>query len=190
MPRQLPNRTHPHPLPLLKSFRPAQMPFQDACGINPPFSGLARGRGQVGYALLTRAPVAEPTGCPAVAAPRLACVRPVASVHPEPGSNSALYKYCSLYASECRPLRDNIPAALPVRATWEPHLSESALDATLTARLCCLSCHGIVSKISLLSTLPSTPKNAESGCKSNNSLHNNKRFQHFFTLKHADFLVI
>ena len=26
------------------------------------------------------------------AAPRLACVRPAASVHPEPGSNSSLYK--------------------------------------------------------------------------------------------------
>ena len=25
------------------------------------------------------------------AAPRLACVKPVASVHPEPGSNSSLY---------------------------------------------------------------------------------------------------
>ena len=27
------------------------------------------------------------------AAPRLACVRPVASVHPEPGSNSSLYDF-------------------------------------------------------------------------------------------------
>ena len=29
--------------------------------------------------------------CYILAAPRLACVRPVASVHPEPGSNSSLY---------------------------------------------------------------------------------------------------
>ena len=28
-----------------------------------------------------------------LAAPRLACVKPVASVHPEPGSNSSLYKF-------------------------------------------------------------------------------------------------
>ncbi len=28
-----------------------------AYGINPPFDGLSRGMGQVGYALLTRAPV-------------------------------------------------------------------------------------------------------------------------------------
>ena len=27
------------------------------------------------------------------AAPRLACVKPVASVHPEPGSNSSLYNF-------------------------------------------------------------------------------------------------
>ena len=42
--------------------------------------------------LLTRAPVAginEQAHLPA--APRLACVKPVASVHPEPGSNSPLF---------------------------------------------------------------------------------------------------
>ena len=36
------------------------------------------------------------------AAPRLACVKPIASVHPEPGSNSSLYIYffvCSLNSS-------------------------------------------------------------------------------------------
>ena len=31
--------------------------------------------------------------CYLPAAPRLACVRPVASVHPEPGSNSSLYLF-------------------------------------------------------------------------------------------------
>ena len=42
--------------------------------------------------LLTRAPVAgreKQAFLPA--APRLACVKPVASVHPEPGSNSSLF---------------------------------------------------------------------------------------------------
>lgn len=57
-------------------------------GINPNFSGLFPGQGQVPYALRTRAPVAG--GVQALpAAPRLACVRPAASVHPEPGSNSS-----------------------------------------------------------------------------------------------------
>ena len=35
--------------------------------------------------------------CYLSAAPRLACVRPVASVHPEPGSNSSLYSFLFLY---------------------------------------------------------------------------------------------
>ena len=62
-----------------------------AYGINPPFDGLSRGMGQVGYALLTRAPVVilEEQALPDVT-PRLACVKPVASVHPEPGSNSQI----------------------------------------------------------------------------------------------------
>ena len=60
-------------------------------GINPSFERLFRSGRQVGYALLTRAPVAirESRSRPH-AAPRLACVKPVASVHPEPGSNSSL----------------------------------------------------------------------------------------------------
>ena len=48
----------------------------------------APGIRQVAYALLTRAPVAIKVLLPHDA-PRLACVKPVASVHPEPGSNSS-----------------------------------------------------------------------------------------------------
>ena len=65
--------------------------FTILCGIRPDFSGLSPCDGQVAYALLTRAPVAggsKQAYFPA--APRLACVKPVASVHPEPGSNSPL----------------------------------------------------------------------------------------------------
>ena len=62
-------------------------------GINPVFTGLSPTHGQVTYALLTRAPLATRG-----AAARLACVRPVASVHPEPGSNSPLYELFFLYA--------------------------------------------------------------------------------------------
>ena len=70
---------------------------RSSSGINPPFSGLSRCQGQVGYALLTRLPVAEPDDCSPVVAPRLACVMPVASVHPEPGSNSSLYLISILF---------------------------------------------------------------------------------------------
>ena len=45
------------------------------------------GKGLVAYALRTRAPLSSPRrGIPV----RLACIRPAASVHPEPGSNSSL----------------------------------------------------------------------------------------------------
>ena len=61
-------------------------------GINLPFRRLSPSNGQIGYVLRTRAPVATRVllHC---AAPRLACVKPVASVHPEPGSNSSLYNF-------------------------------------------------------------------------------------------------
>ena len=43
---------------------------------------------QIVYAVLTRAPVVSEVQALPVT-PRLACVRPAASVHPEPGSNSS-----------------------------------------------------------------------------------------------------
>ena len=46
--------------------------------------------GQVAHVLRTLPPVAARVLLPR-AAPRLACVKPAASVHPEPGSNSSLY---------------------------------------------------------------------------------------------------
>ena len=60
-------------------------------GFSPRFHGLSPGDGQVAHVLRTRAPVAGRVS-PLPAAPRLACVKPVASVHPEPGSNSSLFK--------------------------------------------------------------------------------------------------
>ena len=52
------------------------------------------------------------------AAPRLACVKPVASVHPEPGSNSTLYifygrikKYTLCVATRKRKQASSSPAA-------------------------------------------------------------------------------
>ena len=67
-------------------------------GIRPRFRGLSPCGGQVAYVLLTRAPVAGGRKqASAPAAPRLACVKPVASVHPEPGSNSPLLLCCFLF---------------------------------------------------------------------------------------------
>ena len=70
---------------------PGGCPLEVLCGIRRNFFRLFPCKGQVAYVLLTRAPVASGwrrTSTPA--APRLACVKPVASVHPEPGSNSPL----------------------------------------------------------------------------------------------------
>ena len=69
-----------------------------SCCIRRDFSRLSICHGQVAYVLLTRAPVAggDKQAC-RPAAPRLACVKPVASVHPEPGSNSSLLLSCSSF---------------------------------------------------------------------------------------------
>ena len=70
---------------------PRGCPRRILCGIRRNFFRLSPCDRQVAYVLLTRAPVAgrwSRSSTPA--APRLACVKPVASVHPEPGSNSSL----------------------------------------------------------------------------------------------------
>ena len=73
------------------SFPRVGMPPRGLRGISRDFSRLSPCGGQVAYVLLTRAPVAgKSQQADPPAAPRLACVKPVASVHPEPGSNSSL----------------------------------------------------------------------------------------------------
>ena len=75
----------------IMSFPRVGMPPRGLRGISRDFSRLSPCGGQVAYVLLTRAPVAgRRKQAFAPAAPRLACVKPVASVHPEPGSNSPL----------------------------------------------------------------------------------------------------
>ena len=77
-------------------------PLKVLCCISRNFSRLSTCHGQVAYVLLTRAPVAggdKQAYLPA--APRLACVKPVASVHPEPGSNSSLFILFPFIAKRC-----------------------------------------------------------------------------------------
>ena len=54
---------------------------------------LVRGRLDTRYSPVRRSP--SKLASKLHAAPRLACVKPVASVHPEPGSNSSLYIFVS-----------------------------------------------------------------------------------------------
>ena len=60
--------------------------------ISRRFRRLSPCDGQVAHVLRTLPPVAARVLLPR-AAPRLACVKPAASVHPEPGSNSSLYYF-------------------------------------------------------------------------------------------------
>ena len=72
-------------------------PFNESPCRNPAYGVLdhismdyppAAGRSHTRYSPVRRSPASEASFTPA--APRLACVKPVASVHPEPGSNSPL----------------------------------------------------------------------------------------------------
>ncbi len=91
LPHQQANAAHAHPLPESLPLPQGGCPPRGLCGIRQNFSCLFPCKGQVAYVLLTRAPVAGGRSrSSSPAAPRLACVKPVASVHPEPGSNSSL----------------------------------------------------------------------------------------------------
>ena len=83
--------------PRLPAFTPRGCPLGAARRITRRFHRLyATGR-WVAYALRTRPPLS----CPRRGIPvRLACIRPAASVHPEPGSNSSLY-YCLSFLFFC-----------------------------------------------------------------------------------------
>ena len=88
--RQLANGTHARPKPRLR-FRPKGMPRKGDMAYYPAFPPAIR-LSRVGCIRVTHPSAALITPERAIPA-RLACIRPAASVHPEPGSNSSLY-YC------------------------------------------------------------------------------------------------
>ena len=96
LPRLLPNQTHPHPLAvnLCSSSDVLIGKHRVLIRLSPGYP-LLRARLDTRYSPVRRSPSTEASF--RHAAPRLACVKPVASVHPEPGSNSTLYKF---YASQ------------------------------------------------------------------------------------------
>ena len=73
-----------------RSFQHLAMQRHVLRGVSRRFHRLSPCDGQVAHALRTLPPVAAIVLLQR-AAPRLACVKPAASVHPEPGSNSSLY---------------------------------------------------------------------------------------------------
>ena len=87
------------PIRRRRNFQRRPMRASVPSGISRRFHRLSPGNGHVAHALRTLPPVAART-LPPRAAPRLACVKPAASVHPEPGSNSSLYIH---FISQVRP---------------------------------------------------------------------------------------
>ena len=79
------------PIRRRRNFQYRAMRHNIPSGISRRFHRLSPGNGHVAHALRTLPPVAARILL-SRAAPRLACVKPAASVHPEPGSNSPLYK--------------------------------------------------------------------------------------------------
>ena len=109
------------------------------CGIRRNFFRLFPCKGQVAYVLLTRAPVASGwrrTSTPA--APRLACVKPVASVHPEPGSNSSLLLILFFFFQKStRQVILIIAFCRRHRGDAGRRLTQSSADASLIELLLC-----------------------------------------------------
>ena len=99
LPRQLANAPHGHPPPpwISRKCHAAQAEYGVLGAISRGYPPVA-GRFHTCYSPVRRSPAAEASFRPD--APRLACVRPVASVHPEPGSNSPLLLCCLFFFSE------------------------------------------------------------------------------------------
>ena len=98
LPRRQTNRTHPHPLAVNLCFI-SDVIYEEHRVLIRISTGYAllRGRLDTRYSPVRR----SPSNCASTdhAAPRLACVKPVASVHPEPGSNSPLYKISPIFST-------------------------------------------------------------------------------------------
>ena len=89
-------------------------------GISTGYPPVA-GRFHTCYSPVRRSPAGKASFAPA--APRLACVRPVASVHPEPGSNSPLLlSFSCFFLSIIRPRKSS-----PPKLRYLPRLSDAQI---------------------------------------------------------------
>ena len=75
-------------LPNRNSFVTKRCHFVTAFGISSRFQLLSQSSGQISHVFLTRSPLGLHLYCYKMDLVRLACVKPAASVRPEPGSNS------------------------------------------------------------------------------------------------------
>ena len=121
----------------------------------------------------------SPTGNIAItlAAPRLACVKPAASVHPEPGSNSPLYKMC-LFRSFA-PI-SKVLFEITLRREW----------INFAAQIPSKNVVQYIAIRTLFSLVPYAPRGPyrdpscfieESGCKGKTFFRNNQLFSKLFS---------
>ena len=85
---------------------------------------LSPGTGQVTHALLTRPPLTWTSSIrklPTSKSVRLACVKHAASVHPEPGSNSHVQKFCPRQLETGHPSLHHCQIILPASLPFEIH---------------------------------------------------------------------
>ena len=143
------------PIRRRRNFQYRAMRHNIPSGISRRFHRLSPGNGHVAHALRTLPPVAART-LPPRAAPRLACVKPAASVHPEPGSNSSLYIH---FISQVRPR--------------QLHSSKKRINALhFVLGTCCTN-------LSILSM--NFPVISETGCKDSDFFVPSKLFLTFFS---------
>ena len=159
--------------PRLSALAPKGCPQRAARRITRRFHRLCAKGGWVAYALRTRPPLSSPRrGTPV----RLACIRPAASVHPEPGSNSSLYYCYSLFFFLSHGLR--FPYLKPSQVPFSP------VRAPLSGRAGCLvlasSSQRSLQNSSHLS-YPLTPPFC--GCKSTTFYINGNEFFYLFFIE-------
>ena len=122
------------PIPVRpKPFLPPGCPGGMYAGLARLSAGCPpdRGRLHTCYSPVRRSPAEKASFLPA--APRLACVKPAASVHPEPGSNSPLF-----YVSVLRRISRIVRPGLPVlsRAPAKPAPRRDGAEAPLLPLSC------------------------------------------------------
>ena len=141
----------------------------------------------------------SPPGIATCAAPRLACVKPVASVHPEPGSNSSLFKLFSyiLAPESVIVVQSHTSLTVSIRKISSPILVLLVeLCKSLKEPFCRFRFANVDAKISvfllnfqIISELFSrkicfiisvSPFSLECGCKSNAIKHNLQTFSALF----------
>ena len=118
-----------------------------------------RGRLHTCYSPVRRSPAGRASSPPA--APRLACVRPAASVHPEPGSNSSLFIFFLFFRF--------VRSGAPVRPAGNRRVSGH--DAPLRLAALCPVAILSMSSHKRNAVNPGAPRSLVCGCKITSRWH-------------------